>query len=151
MSPVWVLPFSCWKMVQKHLISYQYLKTEFYFSQQSFSEGLISQNPNQKMPTKFSLRFKLNQIQALNPSHGSSSNSGNSTWPHSQNFMLAKSRSKSHQPFPEIIFAFCSLCTSPPPNAGATTDHSSLTGRSLIFMNLYHFKGFTDLLYQLCL
>jgi len=101
------------------------------------------------MSTKLSLRFKRNQIQALNPSHGSTSNSGNSAWPQSHNFMQAKTSSKSHQPFPEISVAFCSLCVSPPSTTGAVTDHSSLTGRSLIFMPFHHFKGFTDWLYQL--
>lgn len=103
------------------------------------------------MSTKLSLRFKANRIQALNPSHGSTSNYGNSAWPQSQNFMWAKTSSKSHQSPPEIWAAFCSLCTSPPSTTGAVTDHSSLTGRSLIFMPFHHFKGFTDWLYQLCL
>lgn len=103
------------------------------------------------MLTKFSLRFKLNQIQALNLSHGSTSNSRNRAWPHSQNLMWAKTSTKSHQPFPEIWVAFCSLCTSPPPTTGAVTDHSNLAGRSLIFMPFHHFKGFIDWLYQLCL
>lgn len=75
------------------------------------------------MSTKFSLRFKLNQTQALNPSHGSTSNSKNSAWPQSQNFMRAKTSSKSHQPFPEIRVAFCSLCISPASATGAVTDH----------------------------
>lgn len=103
------------------------------------------------MSTNFSLQFKLNQIQAPNPSHGSTSDSGKSAWPQSQSFMWAKSSSKSHQPFPEIWVAFCSLCISPPSTTCVVTDHSSLTGRSLIFMPFHHFKGFTDLLYQLCL
>lgn len=103
------------------------------------------------MSTKFSLRFKLNQTQALNPSHGSTSNSKNSAWPQSQNFTRAKTSSKSHQPFPEIRVAFCSLCISPASATGAVTDHSSLTGRSLIFMPFHHLKAFTDWLFQLCL
>lgn len=103
------------------------------------------------MSTKFSLRFKLNQIQALNHSHGSASNSRNSAWHQSQNFMQAKTSSKSYRPLPEIWVAFCSLCVSPASATGAVTDHSSLTGRSLIFMPFHHLKGFTDRLFQLCL
>lgn len=103
------------------------------------------------MSTKFSLRLKANRIQALNPTHGSTSNYGNSAWPQSQNSMWAKTSSKSHQPRPEIWAAFCSLCTSPPSTTDAVTDDSSLTGRRLIFLPFHHFKGFTDWLYQLCL